>query len=79
MTYNDYTSTLHQLQDVSKRPLVPSKIKETVNILVNFLQEVTPVIFEKNTIMYKFLPILKIIKIGRISYMFINSLIKIWK
>lgn len=79
MTTQDYNFTLKHIGRYTDNYTLPDKIKQTMELLFQFLTDISPVVIEKSNIIHKILPILKIIKIGRLSFDFIIKLINIWK
>jgi len=79
MTTEEYQSSLDKIESLKSVVYMPPKIRQTIDLLVEFLKDITPVIFDKTNVLHKILPVLKFVRIGRLSYHFIISLIKIWK
>jgi hypothetical protein len=79
MTSAEYQSSLDKIEKLNSAVNMPPKIRQTIDLLVEFLKDITPVIFDKSNVLHKIMPVLKFVRIGRLSYHFIISLIKIWK
>jgi len=77
MTQKEYIEVVEEI----KRPSFKSmkKMENTIKELWDFMEKLIPILFNKQPLIFKFIPIIKIIKIGRISYIFIEKVYKIWK
>lgn len=76
MQYQDYLRTQQMIEDTLSKPL-PGKIKQTYEILNKFLIELSPLVFTKS-VFDKFIPFLRIYKIGKLAVVFVIDLVEIW-
>jgi ABC-type polysaccharide/polyol phosphate export permease len=79
MTTKEYSHSVNNIKIATESVYFPKKIQETLDLLFQFMMDISPIIFEKSNIFQKLLPIIKIIKIGRLSLDFILKIINIWK